>query len=225
MINTYRESSLHGALKAWYGRSGDSFEQPVDGYIIDLVRGSQLIEIQTGNFSALKAKLAALLPQHPVRLVYPVAGQKWIVRETAVGHPLRRRKSPRRGQYLDVFAELVRIPHLLAEPNLTLELLLTYQEEVWRDDGQGSWRRKGWSLHDRRLLEVVDRVVFTTAEELLTLLPANLPQPFTNRELAEAIYGRVRLAQQITYTLRHLHLLTLTGKRGNAHCFIVTAQA
>ncbi len=222
MINTFRESSLHAALKTWYGRSGDQFEQPVDGYVIDLVRGQQLIEIQTGNFTAMKAKLKALLPNHSVRLVYPVAQQKWIVRETADGQLVRRRKSPRRGQYLDVFGELVRIPLLIAHPNLTLELLLTHQDEIWRDDGQGSWRRKGWSIHDRRLLQVVEYALFATPADLLALLPNDLPQPFTNRDLADAVNGRVRLAQQTTYTLRHLKLLTLDGKRGNAYCFRFT---
>ncbi|MCB8991067.1 MAG: hypothetical protein H6664_07020 [Ardenticatenaceae bacterium] len=198
------------------------FEQPVDGSIIDIVRGDLLIEIQTGNFSAIKAKLAKLLPAHPIRLVYPIAQEKWIVRETAVGQPISRRKSPKRGQLHDVFAELVRIPHLLPHPNLTLELLLTQQEEIWRDDGKGSWRRKGWSIHDRRLLQVLHSATFTTPADLLTLLPTNLPSPFTNRELATAMHGRMRLAQQITYTLRQCHLLTITGKQGNAHMFQFT---
>jgi len=225
MINTYSESSLHAALKEWYGRTEwngrtlDQFEQPVDGSIIDIVRGDLLIEIQTGNFSAIKAKLTKLLPSHPVQLVYPIAQEKWIVRETAVGRPISRRKSPKQGQLHDVFAELVRIPHLLPHPNLTLELLLTQQEEIWRDDGKGSWRRKGWSIYDRRLLQVLHSATFAAPADLLTLLPANLPNPFTNRELAAAMNGRMRLAQQITYTLRRCELLTISGKQGKAYCF------
>ena len=46
---------------------GDRTEQPVDGYVADLVRGDELIEIQTRNFGALKRKLSALLQNHAVR--------------------------------------------------------------------------------------------------------------------------------------------------------------
>ena len=35
------------------------------------------------------------------------------------------------------------------------------QEQVWRDDGQGSWRRGRWSLIDTRLLGVAGSAVFT----------------------------------------------------------------
>jgi hypothetical protein len=225
MINTYRESALHAGLKAWYGRAGDQFEQPIAGYIIDVVREDLLIEIQTANFAALKPKLAALLPDYAVRLVYPIAGQKWICREANDGCALSRRKSPRRGQFWDVFAELVYLPHLLQHPNLTLELLLTDQEEIWREDKKGSyrrWRRGGWRVHDRRLLEVTDQTLCRAPEDLAALLPAGLPQPFTNRDLAEALNGRLRLAQQITYTLRHCRLLNLTEKRGRALTFSFT---
>lgn len=69
-INTYNEKSLHADLKQWYALPGDKMEVRVDGYIIDLVRGDLLIEIQTGGFSPLKRKLAHLAQAHPVRLVF-----------------------------------------------------------------------------------------------------------------------------------------------------------
>jgi hypothetical protein len=56
-INVYNEKSLHAALKKWYTQPGDQLEIRVDGYIIDLVRGDLLVEVQTGSFSPLKRKL------------------------------------------------------------------------------------------------------------------------------------------------------------------------
>lgn len=214
-IGTLKEGSLHADLKAWYGRAPDQFEHPVDGYVVDIVRGERLIEIQTGNFTAIKQKLGRLLPHHPVHLLYPVVQEKWIVRETAVGHPLSRRKSPKRGQVVDVFNELVHIPHLLAHPHFSLGVLLTRQEEIWRDDGRGSWRRKRWSIADRRLLAVTEEVVFTQPADFLTLLPNDLPHPFTNKQLSQTLAIRPRLAQRLTYTLRHCAVLTAVGKDGN----------
>ncbi len=50
-IGSLNEKSLHAALKAWCLQPGDQTEVPVDGYIIDIVRGDLLIEVQTRNFS------------------------------------------------------------------------------------------------------------------------------------------------------------------------------
>lgn len=218
-IGTLAEKSLHAGIKAWYGRADDQFEVPLDGYVIDILRGNQLIEIQTGNFTALKSKLGRLLEKHPVKLLYPVAVEKWIVRETADAHPLSRRKSPKRGRTLDIFHELVRIPHLLPHPNLSIGVLLTEQEEIWRDDGRGSWRRKRWSIYDRRLLAVNEEVVFRRPSDFLALLPADLPHPFTNKQLAHALAIRPHLAQRITYTMCRCGLLAVNGKQGNSTLF------
>ena len=104
-IGTLRETSLHAALKVWYARPGDELEASVEGFQIDLRRGSQLIEIQTRNFAALKRKLTQLVERHPVRLVHPIAQEKWIVRLGRDGAtPLTRRKSPKRGRVDQLFA-------------------------------------------------------------------------------------------------------------------------
>lgn len=218
-IGTLAEKSLHAGIKEWYGRSGDQFEVKVDGFVIDIVRGEQLIEIQTRHFGALKHKLKRLLENHPVLLLHPIAQEKWIVRQTAEGEPISCRKSPKKGQPLDFFSELMRIPHLLPHPNLTVGAVLTQQEEVWRDDGQGSWRRKGWSLHDHCLLDVVAMHTFAGPADLLTLLPPDLPQPFTNRQLSKLAKIRLHLAQRITYTLSRSGAVEQVGKEGRSNLY------
>jgi hypothetical protein len=223
-IGTLAEKSLHAALKEWLLQPGDHQEVPVDGFVIDIVRGSELIEIQTRHLGAMKRKLARLLPNHPIHLYHPIAAEKWIVRETAVGQPISRRKSPKRGQFIDVFAELVRIPHLLTHPNLTITVLLTRQEEIWRDDGQGSWRRQRWSIYDYHLLEVVEQQSFNSADDWLVFLPGNLPQSFTNREIAASLKCKHNLAQKISYTLRHAGLIEIAGKQNNAHLYAINEQ-
>jgi len=147
----------------------------VDGYRVDIVRGDVLIEIQTRSFGALRDKLDHLLESHTVRLVYPVAAEKWIVRLASDGLLLGRRKSPRRGRVEDVFAELIRFPSLMSHPHFTLEVLLVRAEEQRRDDGLGSWRRQGWSLHDHILLDVIESVTWAAPEDLTALLPPPSP--------------------------------------------------
>ena len=215
-IGTLSEKSLHASLKEWYGRSGDQFEVKVDGYYIDIVREDLLIEIQTGNFSAMKKKLNKLLDNHYVLLLHPIAEKKWIVRETANGAHISRRKSPKNGRFLDLFKELIRIPHLLDHPRLSVGVILTHEEEILRDDGQGSWRRKRWSKHDRQLLNVSAEQYFDSPFDYLDLLPTDLPQPFTNKELAKLAKIRTNLAQRITYTLRRCGALEMVGKDGNS---------
>ena len=224
-IGTLAEKSLHAALKAWLAQPGDRLEARVDGYVIDLVRGDLLIEIQTRGFAKLKRKLAALLERgHRVRLVYPLPAGKWIVRQAGDGTPLGQRKSPKRGRAVDAFRELVRIPHILPHPNFAFHILFTHQEEIWRDDGRGSWRRKRWSLHDHRLLEVVVERRFDTPGNYLALLPPGLPQPFSNRELAAALRISLSLAGKMTYTLCKMGVLQHTGKRRNAYLYGVRSK-
>jgi hypothetical protein len=215
-VGTLRESSLHADLKAHYARPGDVLEAPVDGYWIDLVRGDELIEIQTGSFSALRPKLAHFLPDRPVRVVLPVIVEKLLVRIGEGGsldEPQSRRRSPKRQREVDLFAELV---HLATSPGFSLELALVSVEELRVDDGRGSWRRGGVSIVDRRLSQVHGHRRFCDPSDYLALVPDALPEPFTVSDLATGIGRPRRLAGQMAYTLRHMGVLHVTGKRGNA---------
>jgi hypothetical protein len=215
------ENSLHEGVKHWYAEPGDLIEENVEGYLIDVVRGGQLIEIQTSNFSAIKKKLAKLIRHHRVRLVHPVSQGKWIVRIDADGEMISRRRSPRRGRVEDVFLELVYMPSLIQEPNFSLEVLLIHSEEVLVNDGRGSWRRRGWSIHDRRLLEVVESHVFSEPRDFHGLLPESLQPEFATRQLSEALGLRQNIAQKMVYTLRHMEAIEAIGKRGRASVYSI----
>jgi hypothetical protein len=156
-IGLLNEKPLHASLKQWYARPGDQFEVPVDGFVIDLVRDDLLIEIQTRNFFSIKSKLTKLTRSHQVRLIYPIVQEIWIVRSSADGRGSMRRKSPKRGRIEDLFWELVSIPQLLSNPNFSLEVLMIRQEEVRRYEKKRRWRRKGWVVEGRELLDVLDQ--------------------------------------------------------------------
>jgi hypothetical protein len=215
------ENSLHEGVKRWYAEPGDLIEENVEGYIVDVVRGEQLIEIQTRNFSAIKKKLSKLIHYHRVHLVHPVSQRKWIVRIDANGEMVSRRRSPRRGRVEDIFLELVYMPNLIREPNFSLEVLLVHSEEVLIDDGRGSWKRRGWSIHDRRLLEVVESHVFSEPRDFHGLLPESLQLEFTTRQLAEILRLRLNIAQKMVYTLRNMGAIETIGKRSRAPVYSV----
>lgn len=217
-IGTLNEKPLHAALKEWYARPNDRFEVSVDDFVIDIVRADLLIEIQTVNFASIKRKVRALVKEHPLRLVYPIPQEKWIVRlaKDGSGDVLGRRRSPKRGAVEYLFEELVRLPKLLADPNFALEVLLTQEEEVRCYDGKRAWRRHGWVIQERRLLDVVERRLFEAPEDLLALLPADLPEPWTTADLAIGIAQPRWLARKMAYCLRKMGLVEPAGKRGNA---------
>ena len=216
-IGSLNEKPLHAALKRWYAQPGDQSEVVVDRFVIDIVRRDLLVEIQSRNFSSMKRKLVALTGNHAVRLVHPIAREKWIVKLSEDGRSqLSRRKSPKRGIWAGVFAELVSFPTLLADTSFSLEVLLIQEEEVWRRDPTRGWRRRGWVIHERRLLQGVDRRLFETPADMAALIPAELPEPFTTADLAAAIAQRRRLAQRMAYCLREMGVITQVGKQGRA---------
>ena len=217
-IGLLNEKPLHASLKQWYARPGDRFEVPVDGFVIDIVRDDLLIEIQTRNFSSLKSKLTKLAHSHPVRLVYPIIQEKWIVRDKGSG--TIRRKSPKRGRLEDLFWELVSIPQLLSNPNFSLEVLMIRGEEVRRYAGRRVPRRRGWVCEGRRLLEVVDQRLFGESADWLRFLPHGL-ESFTARDLATGMDTRTELAQKMAYCLREGKMIELIGRRGRANLYRV----
>jgi hypothetical protein len=217
------EYTLHSEIKRWYMGSGDELEVKVDDFIIDVLRDNLLIEIQTGNFSAIKKKLnKLLLNSNQVRLVYPIAQLKWIVHVSRSGEFVRRRKSPKKGKVTDLFYELVHAPSLIKDKNFSLEVLLIEEEEIRCSDGRGSWRRRGASVKDRKLLKIFDRIVFEDSNDFLEFLPEELNDHFTNKVLAQKLGVSVRLAQKITYCLRKMDAISVAGKRRNQLLFQVS---
>jgi hypothetical protein len=222
LIGTLGEKSLHSGLKEWYARPGDSLEKMVHGFHIDIVRGDLLIEIQTGNFSSIKYKLNTLAERHPVRLVFPISTEKWIVSLAADGKKrLRRRKSPRKGSLYHLFDELIYIPELVRKRDFSLEVLLIHEEEVRRNDGRGSRWRKGWSIADRCLMNVVSRHVFDNPADFFSLIPENLQNPFSTHDLAGSTGQPLWLAQKMAYCLRRMGAVKVVGKNGNSRLYSI----
>ena len=229
IIGGLNEKSLHRQLKEHYQTPESRLEESIDGYIVDVVTPDELIEIQTGNFAGIRTKLSVLLQKNRVRLVYPVAAETTLLLLNEDNSLLSSRKSPKRGSIYSAAAELLYLAELLTHENLTIEVLLVRQDEIRSNDGRGSWRRRGISITDRVLVEIIHSTRFTAGTDYLRFLPDGLPSPFSNMDLAEHLpstgtgaRGKQRVAGQISYLLRKLELLEIAEKKGNRLLFALS---
>lgn len=216
-IGTLNEKPLHAALKAIYAQDNSQLEHRIGRYVVDIFDSGHITEIQTANFSSISKKLQALLPKYPITLVYPIAQEKWIIKlpRTSEGKPTRR-KSPKKQNHTALFLELVRIPTLLAHPNLQIDIVLTQEEEVRQFDGNRGWRKKGWVTEERKLIQILERQSVQSPRELLELFSIELPESFLTSDLAKLMNCPQWVAQKAAYCFKHLQLIEPIGKQRNA---------
>jgi len=110
---------------------------------------------------------------------------------------------------------LVSFPDLVAHPLLEVHVVLTNEEEYRRHVPGRAWRRRGWMVVERRLVDIVDTVMISSVDDLAEFIPAGLPETFTTEDLATALGRPRRAAQQMAYCLRTLEVIDPVGKIGN----------
>ena len=115
-----------------------------------------------------------------------------------------------------MFARLVSIPTLINNELFELEVVLTIEDEYRTHQPGKAWRRGGWAVAGRSLERVEETKLFASARDLTTLLPTDLPEPFTTTDLTASLGCSLRLAQQVVYCLRQLEALEISGKAGNS---------
>jgi hypothetical protein len=96
-IGSLNEQPLHAALKKWYAGAEGRVAVLIDGFVIDVHLNNAIIEIQTGNFSSIKTKITQLVSDCNLKLVYPIAAEKWLLKypEGESGRAITR-KSPKK---------------------------------------------------------------------------------------------------------------------------------
>jgi len=216
-INLYSELSLHDQVKRCLAGPGDRLETAVAGRVVDLLKADgELVEVQTRNLSALVPKVQALAAAgHRVRVVHPILATLQILRrDPESGEVVSRRKSPKRGDLWSVFDELVKATKLICLPGVSVEALLIQATEIRVRDGTGSWRRRGDRTEDRFLDAVVGQARWETPDDWLSLIPENLPPPWTSESLGEARDRPPRRARKLLYCLARAGLLAETGRQG-----------
>ncbi|TVQ20599.1 MAG: hypothetical protein EA382_14755 [Spirochaetaceae bacterium] len=225
MIGNLNETTLHEQIKLAYAEGAGLTEQAVGGFFIDVVTDDELIEVQTRGLGKLRRKIVELSPQHPIRIVHPVARETVINKLSADGELISSRRSPKRGRVEDAFREIVSIADLLPDPAVTIDVLIVDVVETRIDDGTGSWRRRGVRIAGRALARIVEMRRFSTDADYLSLLPTRLRDArFTNADVIAAAGLPYRTIQPITSTLRKMDLLRVVGRDGRNTVYETNAR-
>lgn len=205
------ESTLHRQLKVHF--SASPLEVAVAGFRADGIdRRGRLIEIQAGPLGALRPKLTVLLPEHPIRVIKPIISVRRLVHRARLDGPdLAARRSPRKGQPLDLFDELVGLARLFPHPNLAIEIVTVEIDEIRLP----SRRWRGYRVADRSLTAITGSIALRRAADLWRLIDPPPPDPFTTRELATSLNRPMSFAQRVAYCLRHSGAVQAVGKQGN----------
>jgi hypothetical protein len=224
------ETSLHRDLKEYYAGREARFEEPVDGYRIDVVtRGGRLIEIQHSALASIRDKIGKLLKDHKVHVVKPIVARKRLIKLSEKdGEVVSKRYSPKRCDVLDVFHELLHFTRVFPHKNLTLDVPIVEVEE-WRYPGHGRrrrWRKNDFVVADQHLTSVHEIYRLRKASDLTALLGARLdsdfPKNFDTGQLAESLDISRWTAQRIAYCLREMGAAKEVEKRGNAKVYRFT---
>jgi hypothetical protein len=208
------ERSLHRQLKERYGPSlGGRSEVVLGPFRVDAITPEgRLIEIQSGPLGLLRGKLERLLPTREVVVVRPIAvARRLIRRDRPDGPDLDTRRSPKRGSMLDVFDDLVALARIFPHANLGIDLLAVEVDEI-----RVPRRRKpGYLVVDRLLGDVRETVHLRESSDLWSLLPGDLPDRFSTRDLAGCLSRPLAFAQRVAYCLRLGGAVEVIEKRGN----------
>ena len=217
MINTYNETQLHRTLKDLYSSTGAVQETSLEGFICDIYDNGRIIEIQTSKLSALKAKLEKLLPLYPIQIVYPIIENAYILTLNADGTKRSCRKSPKHGNFYQIFKELLGIVHCLDNPRLTIRILYIDCEIIKIDDKQGRSRYKRPRIIDKKLLKIHREEAFQGIESMIAPFMARIPDVFISadvRKLGTGVY-----ASYIVSFLKKSKKITFYTKAGRYHVY------
>ncbi len=213
-IGTLQEKTVHAVLKHYYAPDEEEHEIPIQGYVADIYRDGQIIEIQNGNFYKMRSKLETFLRDYEVTVVYPIPHIKWLIWiDEESGELSPRRKSPVTGNAYKAFAELYRIKNYLKHENLHFRFPLVDMEEYRLLNGWSKDRKKGSCRYDRIPVALFDEVVIERREDYLQFLPIELPEEFTSKDLAKVAKIPAKVAGQTLHILTYLQVTQQIGKR------------
>lgn len=221
-IGTYGERTLHAALKRYFEPDTSKHEIKYKGYIADILREGEIIEIQTRGLYRLRRKLSVMLEEMRVTLVYPVTRRKWLVWvDPETGEAVSKRRSPKVGRCCDALFELYGVRELLTNPSLRLRVVMTDVEEYRRLDGWSKNKKRGSTRSERIPVEIGEIIEIDRPEDFEKLLPDGLESEFTADDFHRAGGMSLKGAQTALNVLGYVGAVERVGKKGRAYLWRV----
>ena len=201
---------------------------------IDVLNEGQgiIYEIQRASFGGrFSKKIQTLLDstKYTIRIVHPILYKQKTSRMRA-NERLSVSYRNFNSTVLHLFDHLVffKIPY---QDRLEFDILLVNEHITKEFSGytKTSHRRKYRTIA-RDLVEIVERFEIRSKNDFLNILPSDLPNKFTNQDLASrlsfknATHRNYRLTSKITYSLCQLGILKRVGKKRNAFLFQVAEE-
>ena len=109
---------------------------------------------------------------------------------------------------------MYKISMFLSNPNLHICLVLVDMEEYRLLNGWNETRKKGSSRYDRIPVALHDELYIGGGKDYALLLPHNLPETFTSKDLAKCAKIPLRLAQTTLTVLKRTGAVEEIGKNG-----------
>ncbi len=236
IINTLNETHLHRTLKSIYalGIPESKMEAPVGDYIADILApDGSITEIQTGSLSHLSQKIADMIADgHKIRVVYPLATEKYIETWTLDGKT-RRRKSPTKKNIYSIFRELTGLCGVLLDKRFYLEvpeITMTEERRETEDAVQSKNGRrrfkKNWTKTGKRLDELKTTHIFHGKRPYLSLIPSGLDEIFSFTDFFTGIKKKEPLvktdeARLALWCLCKMGIVARGEKKGRSYTYKV----
>ena len=216
-VGTLGEKTLHAVLKRMIEPDLSRHEVKLGRYTADVLNEHGVFEVQTRNLHKLKPKLTALLPYWPVTVVVPVVETKWLLMmDPETGELKERRRSPKRGRAAAILPDLAYLKPLLKDPNLSF-LLVRLEGEELRKPSHSRWRPvTPLEFAPTRFLGTV---CLKTPADYAALLPPDLVNEFTARELAKALGLPAGQGSAAANVLAFMGAIRQTGTKGRAYLY------
>lgn len=215
-VGVMGEKGVHAVLKRHYQPDVSAQEIRVGRFVADAVTGDgRLFEIQTGAFAPLRRKLACFLDQYEVTVAHPAYASRWVrTIDPETGELSARRRCGAPETVWKLFYALPAIREYLDRVNLHFRVPVLEVREL---RVKGDRRR---SRRDRVPTALLGEWRFSHPSDFLSLLPPDLPEPFTSSELAAALGASPGDARMYLYLLHQLGLLDRAGRRGHSYLYV-----
>lgn len=223
-IGTYKERSQHYILKNYFEPDADLHEIPVCGFVADIKRDREIIEIQTSGFSAMRRKLEAFSNEgYDVTVVYPVAAAQrvvWIDPETGEGksgNTTRRQKN-----IFKLLPQLLYTYELFEKGAFRVLAVMLVSDSIRVLDGRGKGRKIGATKLDTVPTELIDTATVENAADVFRLLPFYDGEMLKSAEISKRLGLIRRNLSAAIKLLVLLKILTPCKKEGNSIIYKVS---